>query len=277
MKDLAYVIKEVSKRTGADIELVDQICKHVFRFTIDVMKYENDYHEILFAKLFKFKLKGRFKEDKTKQYLIKQSSSSGQEVLNEVLSSFIMKKINILPFVEYTYYIDNLNLCSKCENFINESTEFVPAIDIYESCFPADKGVKSINDILKNLKYAMKKNGLDKYLDMIDKMIAVDIILCNKDRHLNNFGFIKNIDSGEIIAFAPLFDFGASFLFKGERKINIFESYRDIGLKVIKKYGIVDTIEKNLPEIRKIINNYILLTLDEKEFIIRSFEKNLKS
>ena len=216
-------------------------------------------------------------EDKTKQYLIKQSSSSGQEVLNEVLSSFIMKKINILPFVEYTYYIDNLNLCSKCENFINESTEFVPAIDIYESCFPADKGVKSINDILKNLKYAMKKNGLDKYLDMIDKMIAVDIILCNKDRHINNFGFIKNIDSGEIIAFAPLFDFGASFLFKGERKINIFESYRDIGLKVIKKYGIVDTIEKNLPEIRKIINNYILLTLDEKEFIIRSFEKNLKS
>ena len=68
MKDLAYVIKEVSKRTGADIELVDQICKHVFRFTTDVMKDENDYHEVLFSKLFKFKLKGRFKEDKTKNY-----------------------------------------------------------------------------------------------------------------------------------------------------------------------------------------------------------------
>ena len=68
MKDIEYVIKEVSKRTGADIELVDQICKHVFRFTIDIMKDENDCHEILFSKLFKFKLKGRFKEDKTKQY-----------------------------------------------------------------------------------------------------------------------------------------------------------------------------------------------------------------
>lgn len=68
MKDLTYVIKEVSKRTGADIELVDQICKHVFRFTVDIMKDENDYHEVLFAKLFKFKLKSRFKEDKTKQY-----------------------------------------------------------------------------------------------------------------------------------------------------------------------------------------------------------------
>ena len=68
MKDIEYVIKEVSKRTGADIERVDQICKHVFRFTIDSMKDENDYHEILFSKLFKFKLKGRFKEDKTKRY-----------------------------------------------------------------------------------------------------------------------------------------------------------------------------------------------------------------
>lgn len=68
MKDLDYVIKEVSKRTGVDIDTVDQICKHVFRFTIDVMKDENDYHEVLFSKLFKFKLKGRFKEDKTKNY-----------------------------------------------------------------------------------------------------------------------------------------------------------------------------------------------------------------
>ena len=68
MKDIDYVIKEVSKRTGVDIDTVDQICKHAFRFTIDVMKDENDYHEVLFSKLFKFKLKGRFKEDKTKNY-----------------------------------------------------------------------------------------------------------------------------------------------------------------------------------------------------------------
>ena len=68
MKDLAYVIKEVTKRTKIDEQIVSAVCKHVFKFTIDVMKDENDYHEILFAKLFKFKLKGRFKEDKTKPY-----------------------------------------------------------------------------------------------------------------------------------------------------------------------------------------------------------------
>ena len=68
MKTIDDVIKEVAKRTGEDVELVNNVCKHVFRFTIDVMKDEQDYHEVLFAKLFKFKLKGRFKDDKTKPY-----------------------------------------------------------------------------------------------------------------------------------------------------------------------------------------------------------------
>lgn len=68
MIDINQVIKEVSKRTGVDINTVDTICKHVFKFTIDVMKDETDYHEVLFSKLFKFKLKNRFKDDKTKKY-----------------------------------------------------------------------------------------------------------------------------------------------------------------------------------------------------------------
>lgn len=68
MINIDQVIKEVSKRTKVDKEIVDTICKHVFRFTIDVMKDPDDYHEILFSKLFKFKLKTRFKDDKTKPY-----------------------------------------------------------------------------------------------------------------------------------------------------------------------------------------------------------------
>lgn len=68
MIDIDKVSKEISKRTQIDQEIVEQICKHVFRFTIDVMKDTTDYHDILFNELFKFKLKGRFKNNKTKQY-----------------------------------------------------------------------------------------------------------------------------------------------------------------------------------------------------------------
>lgn len=68
MLTIDEVIKEVSKKLGIDKEIVDVVCKHAFKFTIDVMKDPNDYHEILFNKLFKFKLKPRFKDNKTKNY-----------------------------------------------------------------------------------------------------------------------------------------------------------------------------------------------------------------
>lgn len=68
MINVEDVVKEVSIRTGIDVEVVDKICKHVFKFTVDVMKDPNDYHDILFRRLFRFKLKNRFSTDKTKNY-----------------------------------------------------------------------------------------------------------------------------------------------------------------------------------------------------------------
>ena len=51
-----------------DKETVAVVCKHVFQETVDVMKSENDCRDILFNQLFKFKLKRRYKEDKTQKY-----------------------------------------------------------------------------------------------------------------------------------------------------------------------------------------------------------------
>ena len=68
MIEIDDIIKEVSKRTRVDKELVSIICKHPFKFAVDVMKDETDLHDILFNNLLRFKLKGRFKNDKTKPY-----------------------------------------------------------------------------------------------------------------------------------------------------------------------------------------------------------------
>jgi len=62
------IAKEVAKRTGEDIETVTLICKHPFKQTVEIMKDVNNYNDVLFNGLFKFKLKKRFNEDKTKQY-----------------------------------------------------------------------------------------------------------------------------------------------------------------------------------------------------------------
>lgn len=63
MKTIDDVIKEVHKQTGIDLEICSAICRHPFAFTVDVMKDNNDFHDILFSKLFKFKLKNKFKND----------------------------------------------------------------------------------------------------------------------------------------------------------------------------------------------------------------------
>ena len=68
MIDIDDVIKEVSKNTGVDKEIVATICKHPFNYTVEVMKDTDDIRDILFNQLFKFKLKRRFKENKTQKY-----------------------------------------------------------------------------------------------------------------------------------------------------------------------------------------------------------------
>lgn len=71
MINIDQVIKEVSERTGVDKDVVAVICKHPFLQTIEIMKSDYDIKDILFNQLFKFKLKRRYKENKTNQYTIK--------------------------------------------------------------------------------------------------------------------------------------------------------------------------------------------------------------
>lgn len=68
MIDIDQVIKEVSVRTNIDKEIVATICKHPFVCTVNTMKDDDNIQDILFNKLFKFKLKRRYKENKTNPY-----------------------------------------------------------------------------------------------------------------------------------------------------------------------------------------------------------------
>lgn len=58
--------KDIAIKAGTDPETVKDVIQYVFKFTSDVMKDQNDQHDILFNGLFKFKLKPRFKKNKMK-------------------------------------------------------------------------------------------------------------------------------------------------------------------------------------------------------------------
>lgn len=68
MIDIDIVIKEVSERLSLDRDIVATVCKHPYICTVEAMKDKEDVRDILFNELLKFKLKRRYKEDKTKQY-----------------------------------------------------------------------------------------------------------------------------------------------------------------------------------------------------------------
>lgn len=67
MIDINNVIKEVSNKLNIDEQIVDVVCKHPFKQTVDLMKGD-ETKDILFNTLFKFKLKTRFKNNKKQKY-----------------------------------------------------------------------------------------------------------------------------------------------------------------------------------------------------------------
>ena len=44
----------------------------------------------------------------------------------------------------------------------------------------------------------------------VDQMIVADYILANEDRHLNNFGVIRDANTLKMLGFAPIYDSGSS-------------------------------------------------------------------
>jgi len=66
--DIEQIIKEVSKNTGIDKDIVSTICKHPFLQTVELMKDVENTSDIMFNRLFKFKLKRRYKENKQAKY-----------------------------------------------------------------------------------------------------------------------------------------------------------------------------------------------------------------
>lgn len=67
MIDIEDVIKELSKELNIDKEIVSIVCKHLFSYTVDIMKSDS-IKDVLFNELFKFKLKPRFKKNKKQKY-----------------------------------------------------------------------------------------------------------------------------------------------------------------------------------------------------------------
>lgn len=68
MMNIDKVCRQIAKDLNEDPNVVKQIVMHQFQFVVDVMKDEDDTRDVLINKLFRFKLKKRFKDNKQSNY-----------------------------------------------------------------------------------------------------------------------------------------------------------------------------------------------------------------
>jgi hypothetical protein len=123
-----------------------------------------------------------------------------QEPFNEKIVSYICSKFN-LPFVNYEVKKEDAIYVSHCENMTNQEIELVYASRIF------DVFAKNINDnkIEHYSKCCRKLCGID-VTDTMNKMLVLDYIINNSDRHWNNFGMLRDSTSLKYTGIAPIFD-----------------------------------------------------------------------
>ena len=129
-------------------------------------------------------------------------SPTRQEPINEWLVSQICKALNI-DYCNYEIDIIDNKIVSKCKDFINENEEIITANDIFFS----EKQSNNIND-LNHYINILEKNGIKDVKKQLEDMFLVDFIVMNFDRHMRNFGIIRNVETLKWERLTPIFDTG---------------------------------------------------------------------
>ena len=174
-------------------------------------------------------LKKRWKIIAGKRCLVKGGSTPfRQQPFNEVIASKIMEWLSI-PHVPYTVMLNQGVPYSVCEDFVTGETELIPAWRIMQTL----KKENSIS-VYQHFLNCCEALGIKEVIPYLDRMIVLDYIIANEDRHLNNFGVIRNAETLEWIGMAPIYDSGSSLGY--DKLAGQIRSERDITCKPFKKY-----------------------------------------
>ncbi len=142
-----------------------------------------------------------FQKDGKDILFFKRSSAHGYEAICEGLASEVMARFLPNKTVPYTFLVrkeeEQMIPLSCCRFFTDEKTGMVTYYHL------AKKNSLSVSDILS----FMKEQGCDKDFAA---MVLGDCLICNTDRHFNNFGFLVDNDSLQIKGLAPAFDMNLS-------------------------------------------------------------------
>lgn len=101
-----------------------------------------------------------------------------------------------------------------CEDFASEALEFIPAIDVVDS-EKKDNAVSTYEHFI----YVCAEHGLSEQevRGFLEYQVLTDFVLTNTDRHLNNFGILRDSRTLKFVRMAPIFDSGNSMFWDSPR------------------------------------------------------------
>jgi len=173
-------------------------------------------------------LKKRWKIIDGKRCLIKGGSGlERQQTFNEVIATEIMQRLSI-RHVPYTLTWDGGEPYSVCEDFVDADTELVPAWRIMQT-----RKKDNNSSVYRHFLNCCDALGAGDMTSALDRMIVLDYIIANEDRHLNNFGLLRNAETLEWLGFAPIYDSGSSLGY--DKRVMQIRRQSDIVCKPFKK------------------------------------------
>ena len=143
-----------------------------------------------------------------KHCLLKGGSGTvRQEPYNEVLASRIMERLSI-PHVPYTLMMQGDYPYSVCEDFITPQTELISAWYLMQT-----QAKPNHVSVYQHYLNCCEAQGVPGIRESLDRMLVVDFLIANEDRHQNNFGLVRNAETLAWLGAAPVFDSGSSLWF----------------------------------------------------------------
>jgi len=144
----------------------------------------------------------QYNEKSNLNYLIKGGSGERkQEPFNEYFASLLINSIN---FKCTPYHVENIGneWVSVCPCIADKNIEMISADDVRRRY-----GIGKTYEAL--LKLGNEKVCLG-FKDQLNMMIIADYLIENTDRHWDNFGILRDGETGAWISTIPLFDNGYS-------------------------------------------------------------------
>ena len=194
----------------------------------------------------RYLLKGGYKNDTLQPF-------------NEFLASEICKRLGF-NHVEYTLDTYKDTIVSKCPCFITKDTELI-------TCHQIMNNIKIPNNETYYEEYIkiLEEKGIKNARIKLENMYILDFLIMNEDRHLNNFGIIRDVNTLKWLDIAPIFDNGQS--------LNI--EYYDEEEMHIRGEGKLFYEIKSFDEIIKVVKNIKRININKLENLPEWFDNLL--